>query len=91
MNKSELISAVSEKAGMTKKTTDTAIMALLEVIKETMEKGEKIAIPGLGTFEVRERAARNGRNPRTDETTHIPARKTPALKFSKVVKDSLNP
>ena len=89
MNKSELIDAVSAKAGLTKADTDRAFKAFVEVITESMAKGETIALVGFGTFLVRERQARSGRNPRTGETISIESAKIPAFKASKALKDAV--
>ncbi len=79
MNKTELVAAIAEK-GLSKKDADKAVAALIETITETLKKGEKIQLVGFGTFEVRERPARVGRNPITKETIQIPATKVPAFK-----------
>ncbi len=79
MNKTELVAAIAEK-GLSKKDADKAVSALIETITETLQKGEKIQLVGFGTFEVRERPARVGRNPITKETIEIPATKVPAFK-----------
>ena len=79
MNKTELVAAIAEK-GLSKKDADKAVAALIETITETLQKGEKIQLVGFGTFEVRERPARVGRNPITKETIEIPATKVPAFK-----------
>lgn len=79
MNKTELVAAIAEK-GLSKKDADKAVAALIETITETLQKGEKIQLVGFGTFEVRERPARVGRNPLTKETIEIPATKVPAFK-----------
>jgi len=89
MNKSELIDAVSAKAGLTKADTDRAFKAFVEVITESMAKGETIALVGFGTFLVRERQARSGRNPRTGETISIESWKIPAFKAGKALKDAV--
>ncbi|MDX9988467.1 MULTISPECIES: HU family DNA-binding protein [Thiothrix] len=89
MNKSELIDAVSAKAGLTKADTDRAFKAFVEVITESMAKGETIALVGFGTFLVRERQARSGRNPRTGETISIESAKIPAFKAGKALKDAV--
>ena len=90
MTKAELISKVQESTGISKKDTEKAVTAFFEVIKESLEKGDKVGITGFGTFLVRERAERNGRNPKTGEAITIPATKTPAFKASKVFKESVN-
>lgn len=89
MNKSELVDAVSAKAGLTKADTDRAFKAFVEVITESMAKGETIALVGFGTFLVRERQARSGRNPRTGETISIESAKIPAFKAGKALKDAV--
>ena len=87
MNKTELIAAVAEKTGMTKKDAERVINATVDTITETLVKGEKVAMSGFGIFEVKAREARVGRNPRTKETIQIPATKTPVFKASKALKD----
>lgn len=89
MNKSELIDAMAEKSGLTKADTDRAYKAFVEVIGETLAKGEQVALVGFGTFLVRERQARSGRNPRTGETISIEAAKIPSFKAGKALKDSV--
>ena len=89
MNKQELISKIAEKTGISKKDAATALAALTTSITEELKAGEKIAIPGLGTFEVRERAARTGKNPRTGEAVEIAAKKLPAFKPAKALKDAV--
>ncbi len=90
MNKAELITAVSEKAELSKKDAEKAVKALTDVISEELVKGEKIQLVGFGTFEVSERAAREGRNPKTGEVMNIPASKTPKFKAGKALKDMVN-
>ena len=90
MNKTELIAAVAEKAGLTKKDVEKTITATLETVKEVVAKGDKVQVVGFGTFEVSERAAREGRNPRTGETMVIEASKTPKFKAGKALKDLVN-
>ena len=80
MNKAELISAVAEKSELTKKDAEKAVNALVSVITEALAANEKVQLVGFGTFEVRERAARKGRNPQTKEEITIPASKAPDLK-----------
>lgn len=89
MNKAELIDAVSAKSGLTKADTDRAIKALLDTVSETLAKGDQIALVGFGTFLVRERQARSGRNPRTGETISIESAKIPAFKAGKALKDAI--
>jgi DNA-binding protein HU-beta len=90
MNKTELIAAVANQAELSKKDADKAIKALVEVITEELKKGEKVQMVGFGTFEVSERAAREGRNPRTNETMKIAACKAPKFKAGKALKDAVN-
>ncbi|MCQ2437277.1 MAG: HU family DNA-binding protein [Clostridia bacterium] len=88
MNKTELIAAIAEKnAEMTKKQAADAVNAVLDVITETLVKGEKVQLMGFGTFEVKERAARTGRNPRTKESIEIAAKKAPVFKAGKELKE----
>ncbi len=87
MNKTELIAATAEKANLSKKDTEAAVNAVLDVITEALKKSEKVQLVGFGSFEVRERAARVGRNPKTKETIEIPATKVPAFKAGKSLKD----
>lgn len=89
MNKTELIAAVAERTGMTKKDTEKAVAATLEVITAELAKGEKVHLAGFGSFEVKSREARVGRNPRTNEAVQIPASKVPAFKASKALKDAI--
>ena len=89
MNKQELISKIAEKAGISKKDATAALAALTTTITESLQAGEKIAIPNLGSFEVRERAARTGKNPRTGESVEIAAKKLPAFKPAKALKDAV--
>ena len=89
MTKSELIAAVAEKTGMTKKDADRAVSATFETISQSLAGGEKVQIAGFGNFEVKTREARVGRNPRTKETIQIPATKLPAFKASKTLKDAV--
>lgn len=90
MNKAELISSIAEKGNLTKKDAEAALKALIETVEETLEKGEKVQLVGFGTFETRERAAREGRNPRTKETITIPASVVPVFKAGKEFKDRVN-
>ena len=83
MTKTELINAVAEKAELTKKDADKAVSAVIDTITESLAKGEKIQLVGFGTFEVRERAAKEGINPATKEKMNIPAKKVPAFKAGK--------
>ena len=89
MNKTELIAAVAEKTGMTKKDAERVINATFEAITASLAKGDKVAVSGFGNFEVKAREARVGRNPRTKETIQIPATKLPAFKAAKALKDAV--
>ena len=90
MNKTELVAAVAEQAGLSKKDAEAAVKAFTEVVAEALKAGDKIQLVGFGTFEVSERAAREGRNPRTGETMTIEASKTPKFKAGKALKDLVN-
>ncbi|NLJ33219.1 MAG: HU family DNA-binding protein [Firmicutes bacterium] len=90
MNKGELISSVANKIDITKKDAEKAVNAVFETIQETMATGEKVQLIGFGTFEVRERKARKGRNPQTGEEIDIPAAKVPAFKAGKGLKDAVS-
>ena len=87
MNKTELIAAVAEKTGLTKKDAERVINATFETITASLVKGDKVQVSGFGGFEVKAREARVGRNPRTKETIQIPATRLPAFKASKALKD----
>ena len=89
MNKTEIIAAVAEKTGLTKKDAERVINAAVDTITETLVKGEKVSLSGFGIFEVKAREARVGRNPRTKETIQIPATRLPAFKASKALKDAV--
>ena len=89
MTKTELINAVAAKTGLTKKDSDKAVAAVIEAVTEALVKGDKVALLGFGTFEVRERAARVGINPRTKATIKIAATKAPAFKAGKALKDAV--
>ena len=90
MNKTELVAAVAEQAGLSKKDAEAAVKAFTDVVAEALKAGDKIQLVGFGTFEVSERAAREGRNPRTGETMTIAATKTPKFKVGKALKDMVN-
>ena len=90
MNKTELIAAIAAKTGETKKIADAVVNAFVEVIEENLAKGEKVQLVGFGSFEVRKRAARKGRNPQTKEEIKIPASKAPVFKAGKALKDAVN-
>ncbi len=89
MNKTELIAAVAEKTDLSKKDADAAVSAVLGAITDALKAGDKIQLVGFGTFEVRNRAAKQGRNPRTGETMTVPASKVPAFKAGKALKDAV--
>ena len=89
MNKSELIAAVAEKAGVTKSAADAAVNAMIDAIGGALKAGDKVAIAGFGNFEVKERAAREGRNPATGEAITIAASKSVAFKASKALQESV--
>ena len=90
MNKTELVAAIAEKAELSKKDAEAALKAFIDVVSEELKKGEKVQLVGFGTFEVSERAAREGRNPQTGETMEIKASKTPKFKAGKALKDMMN-
>jgi DNA-binding protein HU-beta len=90
MNKTELIAAIAEKAELTKKDSDAAVNAIFETISTALAGGDKVQLAGFGTFEVRERPARTGRNPQTKEEIEIPASRTAAFKAGKALKDTVN-
>lgn len=89
MNKTELIAAVAEKTDLSKKDADAAVSAVLGAITDALKAGDKIQLVGFGTFEVRNRAAKQGRNPRTGETMTVPASKVPAFKAGKALKNTV--
>lgn len=89
MNKTELVSSVAEIAGVSKKDTEQVLNAFFSTVQKTLKQNDKVQIPGFGTFEVRERAARTGRNPHTGETIEIAAAKVPAFKPGKSLKDAI--
>ncbi|RCX17866.1 nucleoid protein Hbs [Anaerobacterium chartisolvens] len=90
MNKSDLIADMAEKSDLSKKDAEKALNAFMESVEDALSKGEKIQLVGFGSFEVRERAARKGRNPQTKEEIDIPASKAPVFKVGKALKDSIN-
>ena len=90
MNRTELVAAMAEKTQLSKKDAEAALKAFVDVVSEEMKKGEKLQLVGFGTFEVSERAAREGRNPQTGETMTIAASKTPKFKAGKALKDLVN-
>jgi DNA-binding protein HU-beta len=89
LNKTELVGLIAEKAEITKKDAEKTLAAVLDSIEETMVKGDKVQLVGFGTFEVRERAERTGRNPQTGADITIPAAKVPAFKPGKALKDAI--
>lgn len=89
MNKTDLVNAVAEKTGLTKKDAEKAVAAVLDSITETLKGGDKVQLVGFGTFEVRNRAAKQGHNPRTGEPMTVPASKLPAFKAGKALKDAV--
>ena len=90
MNKTELIAAMAEQTQLSKKDAEAALKAFIDVVSEELKKGEKVQLVGFGTFEVSERAAREGRNPQTGATMKIAASKAPKFKAGKALKDSIN-
>ena len=90
MNKTELVASVAEGTSLSKKDAENAVSAVIASITKSLTEGEKVQIAGFGTFEVRERSERIGRDPRTSEEIIIPASKTPAFKAGKALKDSVN-
>lgn len=90
MNKSELIAAMAEKSGLSKKDSEKALGAFMDTVVDALKDGDKVALVGFGTFDVRERAARTGLNPRTKEPIEIATSKAPAFKAGKAFKDELN-
>ena len=89
MNKAELITAVSEKTGLSKKDSEKAVNAALDTITETLEIGEKVQLVGFGVFDVKERGVRIGRNPKTKEEIEIPASRVPQFKAGKLLKEAV--
>jgi len=90
MNRSELVAAMALKTGSSKKAADESLKALIEIISEELKNDGKVQLVGFGSFEVRKRAARKGRNPQTKEEIKIPASKAPAFKAGKALKDLIN-
>jgi DNA-binding protein HU-beta len=90
MNKSDLIGGIADNADISKADAGRALEALIKVVKKTLKSGDNVAIVGFGTFSVRKRAARTGRNPQTGATLKIKASKNPAFKAGKALKDSVN-
>ena len=89
MNKAELITAVAEKSGLTRKDAEKSLNAVIDSITDALKNGEKVQLMGFGTFEVKQRAARKGHNPMTKEEIHIPASKAPVFKAGKQLKESV--
>lgn len=89
MNKTELVAAVAEKAGLSKKDADAAVAAVVASVTDALAKGEKVQLIGFGTFETRARAAKQARNPRTGETMTVPATKVPAFKAGAALKEAV--
>ena len=90
MKKSELVAQLADQNDLTKRQAEKVIDDFLDLIKDELAKGEKVVLSGFGTFEVRTRVARSGRNPRTGEEINVPAQKTPAFKVGKLLKDAVN-
>ena len=90
MNKTELVAAMADNAGLSKKDAEKVLKAFTEVVAAELKKGEKIQLVGFGTFEVAERAARTGRNPQSGKEIKIPASKAPKFKAGKALKDAIN-
>lgn len=90
LNKSDIVAAMAEKAELTKKDTEKALIAFQEVIKDALAAGNKVQMVGFGTFDIVERAAREGRNPQTGETMSIGPSKAPKFKAGKSLKDAVN-
>ena len=90
MTKAELINLIAEKGEYSKKDAEKALSTVIDSISETLEKGEKISLVGFGTFEVRDRAAKEAINPLTKEPVHVPAKKVPAFKAAKALKEAVN-
>ncbi|MBC7342006.1 MAG: HU family DNA-binding protein [Clostridia bacterium] len=89
MNKMDLVGSVAEKANLTKKEADRVVSAVLESIEEALAAGDKVQLVGFGTFEVKDRAARTGRNPKTGEEIDIPATRVPVFKAGKALRDAV--
>lgn len=90
MNKTELVAAIADKAGISKKDADAVVAAFTETVTKELKKGGKVQLVGFGTFEVSKRAARTGRNPQTGAEMKIPASKAPKFKAGKAFKDAIN-
>ena len=90
MNKAELVESISKKTGLTKKDSESALNAFVESVTESLKKEDKVQLIGFGSFEIRKRAARKGRNPQTNEEIKIPASKAPVFKAGKALKTAVN-
>ena len=90
MNKVELAAAIASETGLSRKDSEAAVKAFIDVVTKELEKGEKVQLVGVGTFEVAERAAREGRNPATGESMQIEASRAPKFKAGKALKDAIN-
>jgi DNA-binding protein HU-beta len=90
MNKTDLVSAIASKSGLNKKNSEAALNAFISTVQDTLKKGDKVVLVGFGTFEVRKRAARKGRNPQTKKEITIPASNAPVFKAGKGLKDKVN-
>lgn len=90
MNKTDLINSIAAKSGLNKKNSELALNAFIGSVEDALKAGDKVVLVGFGTFEVRERAARKGRNPQTKKEITIPASKAPVFKAGKVLKDKVN-
>ncbi len=90
MNKTDLVNSIASKSGLNKKNSEAALNALIASVEDTLKKGDKVVLVGFGTFEVRKRAARKGRNPQTKKEITIPASNAPVFKAGKGLKDIVN-
>ena len=90
MKKSELVAQLADQNDLSRRQVEKVVDDFLDLIKDELAKGEKVVLSGFGTFEVRTRVARSGRNPRTGEEINVPAQKTPAFKVGKLLKDAIN-
>lgn len=90
MNKNELVASVADKAGLSKKDAEKAVAAVFDSIQDALATGDKVQLIGFGVFEVKERSARKGRNPRTGEDIEIPAAKNPGFRAGKALKNAVN-
>jgi DNA-binding protein HU-beta len=90
MNKSDLINSIASKSGLNKKNSEAALNAFISSVEDALKTGDKVTLVGFGTFEVRERAERKGRNPQTKQEITIPASKAPVFKAGKGLKDNVN-